>query len=142
MTDKCFFPGIVIRNGEIILDRARNTWPGDLLHEAGHLAVFPQAVRSTVNGDLPDCVQMAHAGEPEATAWAYAAICELGLPTEVLFHEGGYRGCSERLRFTFAAGVYLGVAGLCAAGMAATPMAVRSGDARAYPAMLRWLRGE
>jgi hypothetical protein len=140
LVDEPFLPGIAIRNGEVILDRARNTWPGDLLHEAGHLAVLPAALRATVDGDLPDSVQVAHAGEPEATAWAYAAICKLGLPVEVLFHEGGYRGCSQRLRFTFGAGVYPGVAGLCAVGMATTQTAGHSGNAQNYPAMIRWLR--
>jgi hypothetical protein len=135
-----FLPGIAVEEGALILDRARNTWPGDLLHEAGHLAVLPFALRSTVNGDIPDTLLVKHAGEPEATAWAYAAIRELGLPAEVLFHEGGYKGQSTGLVFTYGAGVYPGAAGLCAAGMAITPAEARAGQAKAYPAMLRWLR--
>ena len=104
-----FLPGVAIEKGELILDRARNTWPGDLLHEAGHLAVLPFALRRTVSGDLPDTVLAEHAGEPEATAWAYAALREIGLPPEVLFHEGGYGGKAAGLLFTYDAGVYPGL---------------------------------
>ena len=133
-------PGVAIERGELILDRARNTWPGDLLHEAGHLAVLPFAVRRTVSGNLPDTVLAEYAGEPEATAWAYPALREIGLPPEVLFHEGGYGGKAAGLLFTYGAGVYPGAAGLSAAGMAAAPKETSSGRAKAYPAMLRWLR--
>jgi hypothetical protein len=135
-----FLPGVTIEKGELIFDRARNTWPGDLLHEAGHLAVLPFTLRTTVGGNLPDTVLAAHAGEAEATAWAYAALREIGLPAEVLFHEGGYGGNSAGLLFTYGAGVYPGAAGLSATGMAAAPAEARSGRAKAYPAMLRWLR--
>jgi len=141
VSEGTFLPGIAIENGELIVDRARNSWPGDLLHEAGHLAVLPLARRSNVSGDLHDSALASHAGEPEVTAWAYAALLEIGLPAEVLFHEGGYGGNSAGLRLTYGVGVYPGAAGLSAAGMAATPTEVRTGGAKAYPAMLRWLRG-
>lgn len=140
ISGESFLPGIAIESGELILDRARNTWPGDLLHEAGHLAVLPAAFRCTLVGGLPDTVPAEYAGEVEATAWAYAAICELDLPLEILFHEGGYRGYSAGLRFTFDMGVYPGAAGLYASGMATTPADAQRRQVKAYPAMLRWLR--
>ncbi|WP_395685325.1 hypothetical protein [Caenimonas koreensis] len=135
-----FLPGIAVENGELILDRARNTWPGDLLHEAGHLAVLPDALRRTVGGNLHGTELVLHAGEPEVTAWAYAALVEIGLPSEVLFHEGGYGGKSAGLCFTYSLGVYPGAAGLSAAGMAAIPAQANAASAKVYPAMLRWLR--
>lgn len=138
--EQSFLPGIAVERGELVLDRARNTWPGDLLHEAGHLAVLPRHLRHTVSGDLPSEQAVAHAGEPEATAWAYAALLAIGLPAEVLFHEGGYHGKSAALILTFGLGVYPGAAGLAAAGMIASPEDARAGLAPAYPHMLRWLR--
>jgi hypothetical protein len=140
ITGDTFLPGIAIENAELVLDRVRNTWPGDLLHEAGHLAVLPHTLRLSASGNLHDSALASYAGEPEVTAWAYAAILEIGLPIEVLFHEGGYGGNSDGLRFTYSVGVYPGAAGLSAAGMASTSAEAISGSAKAYPAMLRWLR--
>ena len=79
----------------------------------------------------------------EAMAWSFAAAHQLGLPLEVLFHEGGYHGRSEGLRMTFSNGVYPGLASLCASGMAEPP--IRNSESAAgsdgYPRMRAWLRG-
>jgi hypothetical protein len=37
---KTFLPGIDVDRGTILLAESRLLYPGDLLHEAGHLAVF------------------------------------------------------------------------------------------------------
>jgi hypothetical protein len=37
-------------NGGLVYDWERLTWPGDLLHEAGHIAVIPAALRPTIGG--------------------------------------------------------------------------------------------
>ncbi len=133
-------PGVDIGGGRLLLDRARLVWPGDLLHEAGHIAVTPAALRHILSGALDDDATPPHAGEAEATAWAYAALVATGLPPEVLFHGGGYHGASPSLIFTYTTGVYPGAAGLCAAGMAATPAEARSQGLPAYPQLRRWLR--
>lgn len=135
-----FLPGIRVDSGRLIVDPDRLAWPGDLLHEAGHLAVTPAALRPSVGGDLGEAPASPHAGEAEATAWAYAAVVATGLPPEVLFHAGGYHGRSQGLIQTFALGVYPGLAGLCAAGMAASAEEVRSKGWPPYPGMMRWLR--
>ena len=84
---------------------------------------------------------MAHGGEIEATAWAWAATRHLGLDSAVLFHDGGYHGRSVGLRTTFELGVYLGASGLAAAGLTLLPAQVLPGGTPAYPHMLAWLRG-
>jgi hypothetical protein len=135
-----FLPGIYVLSGGLVFDREALRWPGDLLHEAGHLAVAPASLRSLMQGDasLPESVP--HASEVEATAWAWAALCQLGLDPSVLFHEGGYHGCSSRLIQAFTLGVYPGASGLADAGMTHVgPDAVRA-SLPVYPAMLRWLR--
>ena len=68
--DDAFLPGLRIAAGGIVFDRSKLRWPGDLLHEAGHLAMTPQAHRAALCDDLADQESHAHAGEAEATAWA------------------------------------------------------------------------
>lgn len=135
-----FLPGVRIERGGLCVDRARLLWPGDLLHEAGHLAVVPAALRSAMDDALQDLPAVPHGGEIEATAWAWAALQHLGLDPAVLFHEGGYHGRSASLRTTFGLGVYLGASGLAAAGLALLPSQVQPGGPESYPHMLAWLR--
>ncbi len=134
-----FLPGLRIVQGGLQVDLDRLRWPGDLLHEAGHLAVVPAALRGTMDDALAELPPVPHGGEIEATAWAWAALRYLGMPSEVLFHEGGYHGRSQGLRTTFELGVYLGAAGLVSAGLAATPTQASAGAAP-YPHLMAWLR--
>ena len=139
VADDAFLPGLRIRAGAIMMDREKLAWPGDLLHEAGHIAVTPAAARARLSDGLEDSEQP-YAGEMEATAWAYAATRSLGLDPAVLFHAGGYHGRSESLIATYGAGVYPGCMGLSRAGMTLlAPQAAEKG-AKPYPDMVRWLR--
>lgn len=135
-----FLPGIFVENGRIFVDEATLRFPGDLLHEAGHLAVTPSAVRNALAGDvgLPDA---GDAGlEVMVIAWSYAACCFLNLDPCVVFHEHGYRGNSQGLLLGFSLGVFPGAPGLQAAGMSAFGAeAVRLG-VPPFPQMRRWLR--
>lgn len=135
-----FLPGVRIQSGALVFDRRTLTWPGDLLHEAGHIAVTPAALRDTLSDDLDGHAADAHGGEAEATAWAYAANVALGLEPDVLFHAGGYHGNATALILTYTAGVYPGCAGLAAAGMTLPGSAAGACNAAPYPNMLRWLR--
>lgn len=136
-----FLPGVRIRQGGLQVDLARLRWPGDLLHEAGHLAVVPSGLRGSLDDALQEMPAVPHGGEIEATAWAWAANRYLGLDSSVLFHDGGYHGHAAGLRMNFELGVYLGASGLASAGMAFiaghadTPV-----DAASYPQMRLWLR--
>ena len=134
-----FLPGLRIVQGGLQVDLDQLRWPGDLLHEAGHLAVVPAALRASMDDALAELPPVPHGGEIEATAWAWAALQHLGLPSDVLFHEGGYHGRSQGLRTTFELGVYLGAAGLVSAGLAATPAQAWAGAAP-YPHLMAWLR--
>ena len=140
LDDDAFLPGVRVAGGGLLLDRTRLRWPGDLLHEAGHLAVLPPAQRAAMSDDLAGHDDVPHASEVEATAWAYAATVAIGLAPTVLFHEGGYHGQSGSLAMTYAMGVYPGAHGLVQAGMTASgPEAAMRGETT-YPAMRRWLR--
>ncbi|QIL83191.1 hypothetical protein G7047_27065 [Diaphorobacter sp. HDW4A] len=141
VAEDSFLPGLRIRQGGLQVDLDRLPWPGDLLHEAGHLAVVPPDVRATLDDALQDMPAVPHGGEIEATAWAWAATRHLGLDSAVLFHDGGYHGHAAGLRMNFELGVYLGASGLASAGMtglaghACTPE-----GAALYPQMRLWLR--
>jgi hypothetical protein len=122
-----FLPGVAIKLGVLTIDREKLLYPGDLLHEAGHMAVLPSGERAATDGDVgPDGgLEMA------AIAWSYAAALHIGLPVEVVFHDDGYRGGASHLRTEFARHNYVGVPLL-------QWMELTTG-AR-YPVMERWLR--
>lgn len=138
--DSAFLPGLRIEAGGLVFDRDRLTWPGDLLHEAGHIAVTPPAHRARLPDALEELSAFAQGGEAEATAWAWAASVALGLDPAVLFHEGGYHGRSAGLVTTFSLGVYPGSQGLVRAGMTTFEPQARALGVPPYPHMIRWLR--
>jgi hypothetical protein len=138
--EHAFLPGVRIDGGVVVYDRAALRWPGDLLHEAGHIAVTPSRLRPALNDGLDAVPAAAHAGEAEATAWAYAAVVHLRLEPSVLFHDGGYGGHSEGLIRSFAHGVNLGAHGLAQAGMTAIGTRAQHVGVAPYPRMLQWLR--
>ena len=140
LPDATFLPGVRLRNGGLLYDPDRLTWPGDLLHEAGHIAVTPASRRARLSDALAEHEEDADGGELEATAWAYAAIVHLQLAPEVLFHAGGYHGQSAGLIQTYALGVYPGCRGLVENGMTLAGEAARERGVAPYPCMLRWLR--
>jgi hypothetical protein len=129
-------PGVRIEAGGLVVDRQRLRHPGDLLHEAGHLAVMPPERRPLVRGRLePDPAE-----EMMAIAWSYAAALHLGLDLAVLFHDEGYRGAGASLRENFAAGRFLGVPMLQWVGMSYEPRQALAHGVAPYPHMVRWLR--
>jgi hypothetical protein len=122
-----FLPGIAIEDGVLIVDEDRLLYPGDLLHEAGHLALLPRDARRTVHGDAGDDGGL----EVGAIAWSYAAAVHLGIDPAVVFHEAGYRGASQSILENFKAGRYIGVPIMEWVGLT---------TAETYPAMHTWLR--
>ena len=138
--DECFLPGIVVEKGRLLVDEPKLKYPGDLLHEAGHLAIAPASVRTDLSGEVVIPGANMDAVEIQVTAWAYAAIVHLGLEPQVLFHEGGYKGKSESLILTFSLGVFPGANGLAEMGMTVTGENARRLGVEPYPNMLKWLR--
>jgi hypothetical protein len=133
LAEPTFLPGILIERGALVLDRTKAE-PGDLLHEAGHLAVMPAAQRAEVTGDLGT----GPGEEMAAIAWSYAASQHLQLAPEVLFHPTGYRGGSSSLIENFTEGRYIGVPLLQWFGM--TRERSDGSAAPVYPQMGCWLR--
>lgn len=128
-------PGIDIDRGTLLVDRSRLQYPGDLLHEGGHLAVIPAEDRTQLVGDAGSDP----AREMMAMAWSYAALCHLELDPAVVFHEGGYRGESGSLLENFSAGRYIAVPMLQWLGMTADADRAAELGVEPYPKMLKWL---
>ncbi|HEX8742254.1 MAG TPA: hypothetical protein VF712_03890 [Thermoleophilaceae bacterium] len=129
-------PGIAIRGGRLIFDPGRLEWPGDLLHEAGHLAVTDPALRATLEEVRDDPGE-----EMAAIAWSYAATVALGLDPAVVFHDHAYGGGPLRMIENFTSGRDVGVPLLHAWDMSGPrPHRALPADARPYPHMDRWLR--
>lgn len=134
--EACFLPGVRLQEGRVLHDPARLRWPGDLLHEAGHVALTPDGLRMLLTGavSLPDTDPVAL--EAGVWAWSYAAALHLDVDPAAVFHEGGYRGRGPALLAQFRLGVPLGVHVLEEAGMTSR---LPGEDGVAYPAMRRWL---
>src|SRR4051812_8227650 len=88
--DECFLPGIRLDRGAVLYDVAALTWPGGLLHEAGHVAVAPPGARPLFTGaaDVPglDMGRLEHA----AVAWSYAAALAAGVDPAARLPQGGH----------------------------------------------------
>ncbi len=140
VVDGAFLPGIEVIDGELVVDESKLLYPGDLLHEAGHLAVTPGELRSELHGKVEISNELPQVVELEAMLWSYAACLHLGLDPRVVFHEHGYHGQSEKLLRNFELGVFLGVHGLEAAGMTLSPSDASRLGIQPFPDMQKWLR--
>ena len=52
--ENTFLPGVAIQNGVLVIDEQRLLYPGDLLHEAGHLAMLPPSQRTVTDGSISE----------------------------------------------------------------------------------------
>jgi hypothetical protein len=135
LTQETFLPGIAFDHGTLLIDESKLLYPGDLLHEAGHLAVIPAERRRRAQTD----VSKKAAEEMMAIAWSYAALVHLGLEPSVVFHEGGYKGWSASLVENFTNGRYIGVPMLQWIGLTADEKRAEGMGVKPYPFMIKWM---
>jgi len=140
LDEKTFLSGIFIEQGKMFVDEDKLAFPGDLLHEAGHLAVAPARLRGLLSDEVALPGFEMDAIECGAIAWSYAAALHLELDPRVVFHEAGYKGHSESLLFSFSLGVGVGINVLEDAGMTATGENAAKINIPPYPQMIKWLR--
>jgi hypothetical protein len=134
--EKVVLPGILIKDGKLIVFESKLLYPGDLLHEAGHLAVKPASERNSVYincGNDP-------AEEMMALAWAYAASVYINIHPEVVFHEYGYKGEAKLLIERYQNGIHIGLPMLQWVGMSADDKNATSIGVDPFPHMIKWLR--
>lgn len=136
--EKTFLPGIKISNGTLIIDNEQLLYPGDILHEAGHLACMPPEIRRDLNDNLPN-TDLHAGGEMMAIGWSYAACIFLKLDAEVVFHEHGYKGGSASLLENFEQSRFIGVPLLQWHGMTFDDQNAKTLGFEPYPVMQKWL---
>lgn len=132
--EAAFLPGLDIGDGAILFDAERLLYPGDILHEAGHLAVMAPEARAVPKLEPDGGDEMA------AIAWSYAAALHLGIDPAIVFHPNGYKGGAASILGNFNAGSYFGVPLLALYGMTIEPQRAERDGPPPYPHMLRWLR--
>lgn len=131
-----FLPGLEMEPGGLIIDEDRLLYPGDLLHEAGHLAMLTSEQRRSQGPDAgPDLGY-----EIGAMCWSYAAALQIGIDPAVVFHPHGYRGASQWFLDNFAEGRYPGLPLLQWMGLTADEKRAPALGVKPFPHMLRWLR--
>ena len=133
-----FLPGLRLKNGTLSIDPDKLDYPGDILHEAGHLATMPASIRRSMDGDLPD-VDLHRSGEMMAIAWSYAACIHLGISADIVFHENGYKGGAATLKAAFEQGSYIGLPMLQYHEMAYDSKNAVLFNAEPFPVMQKWL---
>jgi hypothetical protein len=128
------FPGLDIGHGAVLIDEARLIHPGNILHEAGHLAVHDPEKRNAP--------QIAPTGGEELStlAWSYAAALHLGFGPELVFYPGSYQDWDRALIENFAEGRFIGLPLLQRFGMTVEPKHAAARGVEPFPHMLRWVR--
>ncbi len=131
LTEPTFLPGIKINRGKIHIDEFLLKYPGDLLHEAGHIAVMTPEERATISGNIQEHRPEGANDELSAILWSYAALVHLKIDPAVVFHPEGYKGDSEWLMALFSNQQYIGLPLLQWMGMTTI---------ETFPKMNKWLR--
>jgi len=135
LDDSSFLPGLQIENGNIVIDTNMLQHPGDILHEAGHIAVVASKDRVRLTADALIKRKDREAEEVMAIAWSYAACIHLDIDPAFVFHKEGYRGGSASIMDSCDKNEYIGMHMLDSLGMTSA-----TADNMTYPLMDRWLR--
>ena len=130
-----FLPGVLIENGELLIDFEKLKYPGDLLHEAGHIALEESEKRINLSGDAGGGGESLEIG---VLLWTYAAARHLEIKPEIVFHENGYKGQAKWLIENFEQGSYIGLPLLQWMGLSAKDS--DDPEKEGFPNMIRWTR--
>lgn len=132
------FPGSLVSQGSLVVDESILIAPGDVLHEAAHIALSPPERRSVdygfIEGDM---------GGEELTAisWCWAALLELEIQPEAIFHETAYkRGDSAMIIDCARRGIFIGFPLLQTWEMAFDERNARLRGVKPFPHMVKWIR--
>ena len=135
LEEETFLPGVTLEPNGLVVDPDALKYPGDLLHEAGHLAVMLPEDRAKVNGNAGSD----QGYEIGAQCWSYAAAVHLGLEPGVVFHQDGYKGSAASLIQHYSGGL-VGVPLLQWMGLTLDSARAAVQGVAPYPAMVKWLR--
>lgn len=104
-----FLPGLSLYGNSILMDREKLKYPGDILHEAGHLAVTEEEIRPLIGTSKMSDTWPTAGDEIATIIWSYAACRFLKLDLEIVFHPNGYKNDAEWLIEQFNNKNYIGL---------------------------------
>lgn len=148
---RSFITNVYIKAGGLVINSKSHV--SDILHEAGHIAVLPSNIRHHAQGDLkqvekaideaigqvtyeqwasddPAAKALLQVGDPEATAWAWAAGKHLDIPEHLIIEDEHYGETGASLRIMLGCRQYLGINGMVASRMLK--------NVAAYPDLQKW----
>ncbi|MBF02197.1 MAG: hypothetical protein CMP76_02760 [Flavobacterium sp.] len=140
LTNDTFLPGLALSNKGIEIDYNKLLYPGDILHEAGHLAVTTAEDREKIS--TPDMPQEwpTQGDEIGAMLWSYAAAIHLEIPLDIVFHSNGYKGSSEWLIQSYKENNFIGLPLLEWFGLTYGPEKAIENNVQPFPHMIQWIR--
>lgn len=135
-----FLPGLALGSNCMYVDFDALLYPGDLLHEAGHLAVTEGKTREMIDSIISSGEWPTQGEEIAAILWSYAALTHLNLEPSFVFHSNGYKGNSEWFISNFTNANYIGLPFLEWAGLALGDKNANLEDKKPFPVMQKWIR--
>lgn len=140
LTDDTFLPGLALSNKGIEIDYNKLLYPGDILHEAGHLAVTTAEDREKIGTQNMPQEWPTQGDEIGAMLWSYAAAIHLEIPLDVVFHSNGYKGSSEWLIQSYKENNFIGLPLLEWFGLTYGPEKAIENNDQPFPHMIQWIR--
>ena len=135
LTNPSFLPGLLIDKGCLFIDEQQLAYPGDILHEAGHIALTDPLIRPELGQEWLDNAEKTYGGEEIGVIlWSLLAARAIGIPEALVVHEGGYRGQSKWHLEQFGKGTYIGLP------LLQWMQIVQGFTETGYPIVRKWLR--
>ncbi|MBU2767240.1 hypothetical protein HAP94_13925 [Acidithiobacillus ferrivorans] len=150
-----FLPHVCIDQGTI--QATREVLLGDLLHEAGHLAVMPARFRPLMSGNLyrslreisaqledaapdnPDLLGFINADDQAATAWSWAVGIHLGMDPLCIIESAAFGGEGDDIRLLLSVNQHYGIHALQASEFCAVRKISAAGRP-VFPHLAFWLK--
>lgn len=140
LSDDTFLPGLSLSNEGILIDYTKLLYPGDILHEAGHIAVTTAEDRKKIGTDNIPEDWPTQGDEIGAMLWSFAAAKHLKIPLEVVFHPNGYKGSSNWLIDSYKENNYIGLPFLEWCEMTLGNEKATARNEKPFPHMIKWVR--
>jgi hypothetical protein len=140
LSESTFLPGLSLGPNCIYVDYSRLLYPGDLLHEAGHLAVTTSEQRNRIGTTEANANWPTDGEEIGAILWSYAALKHIDIPEQIVFHKNGYKNDSQWLIDNFSNGIYIGLPFLEWTGIALGKERAEKEGKPEFPLVLKWIR--
>lgn len=126
-----FLSGLEINKGTLVYDPEKLLFPGDLLHETGHIALMTEEERNTIVGNVKDYRSSGQDNKLAVMLWSYAALKRLNVKPQVVLHTDGYKGDAQMLIDSYESGDFKGLHLVAWMGLCET-----SG----FPEMKKWIK--